>query len=102
MPDDLLTDWLTKTQAATFLRVSEKTIERLATKGDVRRATRKRPGVRPLPVYDPDDLQKIKDSQTPHVEIIPHAEATPPLGSLPALISLPSCKRFSLHSQTPS
>ena len=60
------------------------------------------PGVRPLPVYDPAGLQKIKDSQTSHVEIIPHAEATPPLGSLPALISLPSCKRFSLHSQTPS
>ena len=52
MPDDLLNDWLTKTQAAAFLLVSEKTIERLATKGDVRRATRKRPGVRPLPVYD--------------------------------------------------
>ena len=50
MPDHLLDDWLTKTHAAAFLQVSEKTIERLATKGDVRRATRKRPGVRPLPV----------------------------------------------------
>ena len=89
VPDDLLKDWLTKTQAATFLRVSEKTIERLATKGDVRRATRKRPGVRPLPVYDPAALQKIKDSQTPHVEIIPHAEATPPLGLAPR-VDLPS------------
>ena len=89
MPDDLLNDWLTKTQAAAFLRVSEKTIERLATKGDVRRATRKRPGVRPLPVYDPADLQKIKDSQTPQVEIVHHAEATPPLGLAPR-VDLPS------------
>ena len=89
MPDDLLNDWLTKTQAAAFLRVSEKTIERLATKGDVRRATRKRPGVRPLPVYDPAGLQKIKDSQTPQVEIVHHAEATPPLGLAPR-VDLPS------------
>ena len=68
-------DWFTKSQAAATLQVSEKTIERLATKGDIRRATRKRPGVRPLPVYDPDDLQKIKDSQIPRVEIISQAEA---------------------------
>ena len=59
MPGDLLDDWLTKTQAAAFLQVSEKTIECLATKGDVRRATRKRVGVRPLPVYDPRDLEKV-------------------------------------------
>ena len=75
MPDDPLKDWLTKTAAAAFLRVSEKTIERLATKGDVRRTTRKRHGVRPLPVYNPDDLQKVKDSQTAQVEVVPQAEA---------------------------
>ena len=75
MDDTILDDWFTKSQAAATLQVSEKTIERLATKGDIRRATRKRPGIRPLPVYDPDDLQKIKDSQIPRVEIISQAEA---------------------------
>ena len=75
MPDDPLKDWLTKTEAAAFLRVSEKTVERLATKGDVRRTTRKRHGVRPLPVYNPDDLQKVKDSQTAQVQVVPQAEA---------------------------
>ena len=78
MPDDPLNDWLTKTQAAVFLQVSEKTIERLASKGDVRRATRKRPGVRPLPVYDPDDLQKVKDSQTAQPVVVPQAELSQP------------------------
>ena len=34
MDDTILDDWFTKTQAAAFLRVSEKTVERLATKGD--------------------------------------------------------------------
>ena len=49
MDDTILDDWFTKSQAASVLRVSEKTIERLATKGEIRRATRKRPGVRPSP-----------------------------------------------------
>ena len=89
MPDDLLNDWLTKTQAAAFLQVSEKTIERLATKGDVRRATRKRAGVRPLPVYDPRDLEKVKDSQTAQVEVVPRAEASQPTALAPH-VDLPS------------
>ena len=75
MDTTILDDWCTKSQAAATLQVSEKTIERLATKGVIRRATRKRPGIRPLPVYDPDDLQKIKDSHIPRVEIITQAEA---------------------------
>lgn len=83
MPDDLLNDWLTKTEAAAFLQVSEKTIERLATKGGVRRATRKRPGVRPLPVYNPDDLQKVKDSHTAQVVVVPSAEARTPTALAP-------------------
>ncbi len=73
--DTILDDWFTKTQAAAFLQVSEKTIERLAAKGNLRRESRKRPGVRPLVVYHPDDLQQIKDSHVPRVEIM--AQANP-------------------------
>ena len=73
--DNTIDNWFTKSQAAAFLQMSEKTVERLAAKGDIRRATRKRPGVRPLPVYDPDNLQQIKDSQIPRVEVVPQAEA---------------------------
>ena len=47
MDDTLLDEWFTKSQAAAVLQVSEKTIERLARKGEIRRETRKRPGVRP-------------------------------------------------------
>ena len=53
MDDTILDDWFTKSQAAGLLQVSEKTVERLARKGEIRRETRKRPGVRPSPVYSP-------------------------------------------------
>ena len=83
MDNTKLDDWFTKSQAAAFLQLSEKTIERLAAKGDLRRATRKRSGIRPLPVYDPADLQQIKDLQTPHVEIVTQAD---PQQQQPALV----------------
>ena len=89
MPDDPLDDWLTKVQAATFLQVSEKTIERLATKGDIRRATRKRQGARPLPVYDLEDLQKVKDSQTAQPTIVPESQPTQTKALAPR-VDLPS------------
>ena len=102
MDDTILDDWFTKSQAAAFLQVSEKTIERLATKGDLRRATRKRPGVRPLPVYDPDHLQKIKDSQVASVEIISQAEAPQPPALVPRAVDLlPSLLQNLLPSDLP-
>ena len=83
MDDTILDDWFTKSQAAAFLQVSEKTIERLARKGEIRRETRKRPGVRPSPVYSPEDLDRVKNAQTPQVAVLPpQAEA----GGVPALI----------------
>ena len=97
MDNPVLDDWSTKTQAAAFLKVSEKTIERLASKGDLRRATRKRPGIRPLPVYDPDDLQKIKDSQIPHAEIITQANAPQQQPALVPRLDLPSFLQSLMH-----
>ena len=85
-----LEDWLTKTQAAAFLKISEKTIERLAAKGELRRESRKRPGVRPLVVYHPDDLQQIKDSQIPHVEIMAQADPQQQSALVPRADLLPS------------
>ena len=82
MDDTIIDDWFTKSQAASVLRVSEKTIERLATKGEIRRATRKRPGVRPSPVYCPEDLDRVKNAQTAQAVVMPpQAEA----GGVPAL-----------------
>ena len=95
MDDTILDDWFTKSQAAAFLQVSEKTIERLARKGEIRRDTRKRPGVRPSPVYSPEDLDRVKNAQVPQVVVMPpQAEA----GSVPALtprVELPSFNRSS-------
>ena len=83
MDDTILDDWFTKSQAAAFLQVSEKTIERLARKGEIHRETRKRPGVRPSPVYSPEDLDRVKNAQTPQVAVLPpQAEA----GGVPALV----------------
>ena len=90
MDDTILDDWFTKSQAASVLRVSEKTIERLATKGEIRRATRKRPGVRPSPVYCPEDLDRVKNAQTPPASSCP--PRLRPVGfphSLPAPGSFP-------------
>ena len=83
MDNTILDDWFTKSQAASFLQVSEKTIERLARKGEIHRETRKRPGVRASPVYSPEDLDRVKNAQTPQVAVLPpQAEA----GGVPALI----------------
>ena len=71
MDDTILDDWFTKSQAAAFLQLSEKTIERLAAKGDLRRASRKRPGVRPLVVYHPDDLQQQQPALVPRADLLP-------------------------------
>ena len=91
MDNNLLDDWFTKSQAAGLLQVSEKTVERLARKGEIRRETRKRPGVRPSPVYSPEDLDRVKAAQVPQVVVMPpQAEA----GGVPALapraLELPS------------
>ena len=96
MDDTILDDWFTKSQAAAFLQVSEKTIERLARKGEIHRETRKRPGVRPSPVYSPEDLDRVKNAQTPQVAVLPpQAEAGVFPHSFPAWTFLPSLNRSS-------
>ena len=98
--DTILDDWFTKTQAAGFLQVSEKTIERLATKGNVRRATRKRPGVRPSPVYCPEDLERVKNAQTAQVVVMPPQETTPV--SLPYPLPAPESFQHFFNRSSPA
>ena len=99
--DPHLDDWLTKTQAAAFLTISEKTIERLCAKRELRRESRKRSGVRPLVVYHPDDLQRIKDSQTPRVEIMAQADPQPQSALVPRADLLPSLLQNLFPSDPP-
>lgn len=58
--------WKTKPDAAAMLGCSEKTIERYAEKGQLERRARLVPGRRPLPVFSPDDLERLqKESVQP-------------------------------------
>lgn len=55
-----LSGWLTKEEVAARLSASEKTVERYVKKGDLERKTRRVPGRRPLPVFNPDDVERIE------------------------------------------
>ena len=90
MDDTILDDWFTKSQAATFLQVSEKTIERLARKGEIHRETRKRPGIRASPVYSPEDLDRVKNAQTPQVAVLPPQAEAGGVTALVPRVELPS------------
>ena len=56
----LTTDWLTKNQVAVALEVVGKTVERMARRGELRQVWRQRGGRRPLAIYNPDDVAKVK------------------------------------------
>ena len=90
MNDTILDEWFTKSQAAAFLQVSEKTVERLARKGEIRRETRKRPGVRPSPVYSPEDLDRVKTAQVPQVVVMPPQAEAGGVNALAPRVDLPS------------
>lgn len=53
-------DWLTKQQASQLLGVAEKTIDRLAARGEIQKATRQRPGLSPVTVFHPADIARVK------------------------------------------
>jgi hypothetical protein len=54
------TGWPTKAEAAELLGMSEKTIERLATRGEIQQAYRRIPNRRPTPVFNPADIETLK------------------------------------------
>lgn len=58
-PDPLLNDWLTKEQVAEALKVSGKSVERYATQGRVQRRHVPKKGQRPMPLYNPADVERI-------------------------------------------
>jgi hypothetical protein len=58
-----LTGWLVKRDAARLLGVAEKTVERLAARGEIQKGTRKRPGSPSLVCYHPGDLEAIRQKQ---------------------------------------
>ena len=67
-----LDDWKTKEEAAQLLQIGFKTVERYARAKKLRRKYRRIPGRRPLPVYHPEDIDRISR------ETIPLAPVEPP------------------------
>lgn len=55
--------WLTRAEAAAFLGVTPKTIDRLAGRKAISKAFRRRPGLPPVAVFRPDDLAKVKQEK---------------------------------------
>ncbi len=64
--------WLTKAEVSASLGYSERQIERIVAKGDIRQGYKRVPGRRSIAVLHPDDIEKLK------------AETLPPLPDIPA------------------
>ena len=77
MPADL-NHWLTKREAAQLLGVAEKTIERLSAKREIQKAERKRLGHSPVVVFNPDELNRIKEAKDQPLEAFPVPEGSEP------------------------
>jgi excisionase family DNA binding protein len=94
MPKSEYADWLTKAEAAQALQCAEKTIERLAAKGEIHQAFRPVPGRRPVAVFHPKDIEKLKPKNVAVPFVLSQSEAGPngaaetqalvPVGKAPA------------------
>ena len=68
---DQLGHWKSAPEAAEILKCSEKTISRMAGQGKIQRALRRVPGRKPMPVFNPTDIERIRGET---VEVKPFAE----------------------------
>ena len=71
---DQLEQWKTQAEAAEILKCSEKTISRMAGQNKIQRALRRVPGRKPMPVFNPIDVERIR-SETMEVKPFPVAGA---------------------------
>jgi len=71
-----LDPWKTKAEAAEILQCSEKSIERLASQKKVEKRQRRIPGRRPLPVFNPEDIERIRqETMSPEAFPIPEQQS---------------------------
>jgi len=59
-PPPDLSAWLTKTEVAQLLGVTERTVDRYVGDGQINRAYRRVPGRREMPVFHPGDVDRIR------------------------------------------
>ena len=57
---DQLDDWKTQAEAAEILKCSQKTVSRMAAQKKIQRVLRRVPGRKPMPVFNPDDIEAIR------------------------------------------
>lgn len=93
-----LESWLTEAEAAELLRMSTRNLRRLSAEGTgPERQKRERPGVRPEPVYNPDDVARL--AATKPVVFAPSSSLAPrPPETLPVLNALEQLASL-LHSR---
>ena len=60
MVTDQLDDWKTQAEAAEILKCSQKTVGRMAAQKKIQRVLRRVPGRKPMPVFNPDDIEAIR------------------------------------------
>ena len=60
MVTDPLDDWKTQAEAAEILKCSQKTVGRMAAQKKIQRVLRRVPGRKPMPVFDPDDIEALR------------------------------------------
>ena len=60
MTIDQLDGWKTQTEAGEILKCSQKTIGRRAAQKKIQRVLRHVPGRKPMPVFNPDDIEAIR------------------------------------------
>ena len=60
MVTDPLDNWKTQAEAAEILKCSQKTIGRMAAQKKIQRVLRRVPGRKPMPVFNPDDIEVIR------------------------------------------
>jgi len=58
-------NWPTKPEACQQAGISERTLERAASRDEVRTTTRRLPGRKPLKLYHPEDIERIRQSFLP-------------------------------------
>ena len=57
---DQMEHWKTQAEAAAILVCSGKTISRMAAQNKIQRAFRRVPGRKPMPVFNPTDIERIR------------------------------------------
>ena len=60
MVTDQLDDWKTQAEAAEILKCSQKTVGRMAAQKKIQRVLRRVPGRKPMPVFNPDDIEALR------------------------------------------